>query len=843
MSIDRLLARFSIQTKVLVFIVPLIGGIIAMAALNLYTGSLLGGRLTSTSTSIETLGGFKNAYAGMTNFLHHQNEEKREAVMESLDTQINRVENALTLAENARESEALTGSRALTDELRKDVDSLWALHGEETAIRAEITDTIHEIDELRARLNAVIDTVSKALAEAEDETKSKLRTADQLASDAQTVVKISSAISGAQTPEEAFAAADDVKRDIRKVGKTLRKAIPDTDPALKSLIADNMAGLTDTMKAGVVSQAGMNELQKYANALRPTGIKLQGLAAKVAREATVKFAELDDEIVTGQRTISDSRDFLEALAALELAIVQFAGQPAEAAAEIVAAKLGGVAYSIQTVSMSTGGDVILQAVGETWAGKSVAIPQLMRDLIAMNEARTELFDQASARIDQAWSGVVAFASSQQQGAEAVKDRASGITVTAAIGAGSFGLIAAFLLVTALKGPILRLVNAMRDVASGDLDVDVADSARADEIGEMARALDVFKMNALDKIRVESESTRARDEAETQRHKSDTEKAAADAQLQFAVQSLGSALRNLSQGDLVATIDTPFSGELDALRIDFNESVERMREALLHIRTNAVSIEGDSAQLRSAADDLARRTEQQAASLEQTAAAVDQISAAVHTASERATATDALATETSRDAREGGDVVSRAVDAMSRIEEASSKIDKIIGVIDEIAFQTNLLALNAGVEAARAGEAGKGFAVVAQEVRELAGRSATAAKEIKELISASGEEVRSGVSLVGETGDAITRIIARIEDISNNVSTMAKASREQSTSISEVNAAVSQMDQMTQQNAAMVEETNASSHTLAQEAAALNELVAAFRLDAGYAQPVETDRAA
>jgi methyl-accepting chemotaxis protein len=168
--------------------------------------------------------------------------------------------------------------------------------------------------------------------------------------------------------------------------------------------------------------------------------------------------------------------------------------------------------------------------------------------------------------------------------------------------------------------------------------------------------------------------------------------------------------------------------------------------------------------------------------------------------------------------------------MSRIEEASGKINQIISVIDEIAFQTNLLALNAGVEAARAGEAGRGFAVVAQEVRELAGRSANAAKEIKELIDHSGKEVHQGVTHVGETGDAITRIISNVEKISENISSMARASNEQATGLGEVNSAINQMDQVTQKNAAMVEETNSSSHTLAQEAESLTKLVAAFRLD-------------
>jgi methyl-accepting chemotaxis protein len=297
-----------------------------------------------------------------------------------------------------------------------------------------------------------------------------------------------------------------------------------------------------------------------------------------------------------------------------------------------------------------------------------------------------------------------------------------------------------------------------------------------------------------------------------------------------VRNLADALSHLAQGDLAYRIETGFPPEYEQLRTDYNGALSRLSTTLNEIIGGASAIRSGAGEISSAADDLSRRTEQQAASLEETAAALDQITVTVRkTASGAKTASDVVVAARG-DAQTSGQVVRQAVDAMSEIEGSSSKIGQIIGVIDEIAFQTNLLALNAGVEAARAGEAGKGFAVVASEVRALAQRSAGAAKEIKALISASAEQVGSGVRLVGETGQALQRIVDRVAEIDVLVTEIAASAQEQATGLHQVNSAINEMDQVTQQNAAMVEESTAASHNLAQEAQGLAEAVARFRVD-------------
>lgn len=296
----------------------------------------------------------------------------------------------------------------------------------------------------------------------------------------------------------------------------------------------------------------------------------------------------------------------------------------------------------------------------------------------------------------------------------------------------------------------------------------------------------------------------------------------------SVDDVAVGLTALADGDLTARIERPLIPGLDRLRLDFNNSLDKLQSAMATVGGNTNAIAAGSREIQAASDSLAKRTEQQAAAVEETAAALEEITQTVTDSSKRADEAGSLVARTKAGAEKSGEVVKSAIAAMGQIESSSREISNIIGVIDDIAFQTNLLALNAGVEAARAGEAGKGFAVVAQEVRELAQRSANAAKEIKALITTSGEQVRNGVSLVGQTGKALEQIVSEVQDINSNVIAIVEASREQATGLQEINKAVNAMDQNTQQNAAMVEETTAASHSLARESETLRNLLAQFR---------------
>jgi methyl-accepting chemotaxis protein len=310
-----------------------------------------------------------------------------------------------------------------------------------------------------------------------------------------------------------------------------------------------------------------------------------------------------------------------------------------------------------------------------------------------------------------------------------------------------------------------------------------------------------------------------------------------------ISEASAVLGGLASGSLTRKITKEYKGSYETLKLDINSTIDKLVEVVTDIRETAEKVKQGASEITNGNTNLSQRTEEQAASLEETSAAMEEITTTVQQNAANAVQANTLARGARETAENGGNVVGKAISAMQAISDSSNKINDIIGVIDEIAFQTNLLALNAAVEAARAGDQGRGFAVVADEVRNLAGRSATAAKEIKELIKDSGNKVQEGASLVNKSGETLDEIVTAVKKVNDIVAEISTASDEQATGLNEINRAVGEMDEMTQQNAALVEEAAAASESLGTQAETLESLLAFFdtgvrRVVQSVAKPVE-----
>ena len=391
------------------------------------------------------------------------------------------------------------------------------------------------------------------------------------------------------------------------------------------------------------------------------------------------------------------------------------------------------------------------------------------------------------------------------------------------------MVAATLVIRSITRPTRALAASMRELAAGTLDGAVPTGGSIAETRAMAQTIQVFKQAAAEKARLAEEAVAQRRVVEAQHLQHEADRDAAAATQKTMVEAVASGLSQLSAGDLTIRLPEAFAPEYETLRQDFNAATTQLQTAMGVIIENTATLRSGTAEITQAADDLSRRTEQQAASLEETAAALDEITATVRKTAEGAEKARNVVSTAKADAEHSGNVVRDAVTAMSEIETSARQISQIIGVIDEIAFQTNLLALNAGVEAARAGDAGRGFAVVASEVRALAQRSAESAREIKALISTSSKQVDKGVHLVAETGRSLERIVTQVGQVGGVVSEIAARAQAQAAGLAQVNTAINQMDQVTQQNAAMGEQSTAASHSLAQETEALVQLTRRFHL--------------
>ncbi|WP_341898894.1 methyl-accepting chemotaxis protein, partial [Ferrovibrio terrae] len=418
------------------------------------------------------------------------------------------------------------------------------------------------------------------------------------------------------------------------------------------------------------------------------------------------------------------------------------------------------------------------------------------------------------------------------------------------------MLALYIVIATLTRPIGRITGVMNTLATGNTGITITGSERRDEIGEMAKAVQVFKDSMIAREEAEAQIAEQREEAERRRAEREArEKAAGEeiaalvnkvaggdlagrisesgkdgfflstsqelnrlaATLQTMAGELAEVMGAMAEGDVTRSVRGEYHGVFGQLKSSANGMAERLREFAGRLTTTTLSVKTAAGEITDSSQDLAQRTEAQAAAIEETAASMHEVTTTVKQNADNAQAANQLAVAARDTAEKGGSVVADAVAAVSRIEGSAQKISDIVGLIDEIAFQTNLLALNASVEAARAGEAGKGFAVVAQEVRALAQRSANASKDIKALITDSNAQVKTGAALVNQTGGSLTEIVSAIKKVSDIVAEIAAASREQATGLDQINTAVGSMDEMTQRNAALVEESTAAAQTLNNQA--------------------------
>lgn len=830
MFIDRLLSRFRIQTKVLIFILPFIVSITAVGFTGLYASGLLQGRIEISNSVLQSLSGFRDVSAAMNRFLEQTTAENRDAVTRELQAQQTVLKTTLSqLPPDADGRADLEAAATAVDGVVKHMSSLWSLHETESGLVKSMRTGIASMVSAQADLNSAMGEVLAAVRDDETAAKQMLRDADGIALSATALSAIGSKFTKLPTPEEKFAHVAASIEEMKARRELLASALPEKNKSAVRTLETIIKDLSTLVAAGDQSQPVVDEMGTKLRNFTQMSAYLNLAAQQKSKDAIARFGELDEPIEKAQAIADASRTLISSSYSLQIMLASFMLEPTDENLARLTDELGTVAKDLAAWETASAGREFVAPLKAKLEQALSGMATASAELVKVSKERSVNFATAAGDLDKIWKQLTSFAEQQKSSAGQERQSANSISIGATIVGILISLFAGIGLVITFKGPIGQITDAMRRLAEGVLDTRISGEARVDEIGEMARALGVFKQNALSKIEVENRSEAEREQAEQERRRNDLEKQEIDRQIDFAVTALAQGLGRLSQGDISQTIETPFFGRLEQLRNDFNSSLIRLQDTMTQIRSNTYMIQRNAGEMSQAADELAKRTEQQAASLEETAAAVEEITTTVKSSAARAEEANRIVGETKKSADTSSAVVADAIEAMDRIENASGQIVQIIDVIDDIAFQTNLLALNAGIEAARAGEAGKGFAVVAQEVRELAQRSANAAHQIKDLINKSSTEVSSGARLVQQTGTVLAEISSKIVTVSDRVNVIATASREQSEALGEVNAAVNQMDQMTQRNAAMVEETNAATRQLADEADALMQLVNRFKI--------------
>lgn len=824
MGIQAFCARFKLGTKITAVGLGFVGTIVIISGINYFAASVLQKRIDASSDVVNALTGFKNVYAGMTLFLQHASEDSRDKLYD----EITRQKNVLSLAEHrlsATDGRAVITSAAdATSNIERRVGDLWSLHEKETQLRLELENDLSAMADFQAKTATEQQKLEQSIRDSEQSAKMMLQTAEYLDGTSRFFGKLATDLNQSSIDKLPGIA----NSRGRFVSKQLEKSVEIIPPATAAAMRKIADGL-NRLSASDPSVDYSPVRAEVASLSAELDSSLKEAATGNMRGATRIFSDLNQRSSLAVAVVGYSRQFSYDLAVAQALIARYLGQPTPQHERSLMSSIDILSSDLEKFTKEASGLTFFDGLPAVMGPTLSRIRTNASELRQIFLDRTGSFNETADTIETVWSALGQLVVDQKALADQERQRANLYSLSAVFAGVAIAGFAVWLLIVTLKTPIQRITAVMLQLASGKDPPIETDTKRLDEIGDMARALTVFRDNAQAKLRVEAESALQRQEGEKERARNESERQAANQQIETAVSHLAGGLEQLAKGNLAAQIATMFDGPLEKVRNDFNSAATRLHDTLYEIRDETAQLQNNGDLLGESAHELSRRSEAQAASLEQTAAAMEQIANIVRSTAEQAERVNIAVGSTKKVADDSAKVASDALDAMVRIEDASKQIEQIISVIDEISFQTNLLALNAGVEAARAGESGKGFAVVAQEVRELAQRSGAAAEEVKTLISRSANEVQVGSRMVRDMNAVLKSIGSQIVSVSEEIQSIAASSRTQAASVSEVNAAIGHMDQITQQNAAMVGETTALGRSVSDLALSLRGLVDRFTL--------------
>ncbi len=826
--VDRLLQRLRIITKVLLFVVPLVALIAGIGLVGYFTATTLNGHMTVTRETISTLSDFQALRSALQGFIDQPDETARgklTAAIGELDTGVKSLDGLLTEASDRAE---IAPVLALPQQMSGALDGLWTIEQERRQVTDELAGALDGVKTAGETARKQLDLVRKEAGDKEGFAKALLFDAAASQGLADRIKKFRLPVSMAATPEARIAAAKTylphLLKQIGEADAIASKKIKVQIAAVKAdadKVAAIIAGPEDDVAKKTALVPVLSNFAKYEADFIKQG-------AEFSNTAATRFVSMDATVTVLRDLVGLMSATFSAMDSAALHVSELHRKLDQPSRDALMADLATLRATTTELAEKGARNNALRDLGGKLEPLLAVIEKDSARAISVGASWVEARGKAQALVAGASATLEAFVSTAQEAGKRDSQASANLSIFAMVAGTVLAIIGGLMLVETLRGPLKRVTDVMTRLARGELDIEIDGRERGDEIGDMVRSVAVFRDNARQTIRLEreAEAQRARSAEEEARQASERARVAAE-QMQ-ALEALSDVLSKLAEGNLEAGMAESLPADYVVMARTYNAAVEALRATLSDVRDVTQEINGATGNLASSSDDLARRTEQQAAALEQSTRALRELTEIVRGTADSARRTTLSVDETSAHARHSGEVVTRAVAAMAAINRSSEKIGTIIGVIDEIAFQTNLLALNAGVEAARAGEAGRGFAVVAQEVRELAQRCAGAAREIKGLISESAGQVREGVSLVEDTGKALGVINEHINQIHGLVSTIEAAAAEQYRGLNEVNTAVHEVEQLTQQNAAMVEESTAEIHTLRSQVEALNEKIERFK---------------